>query len=330
MPHKSIPLSPLRYPGAKRWMAAYIAKAISYNRLSIDLFVEPFAGGASVSIALLSRNLVKSIGINERDPLLASFWYTVFFDTDWLLDSIQKVEVNLNQWEKYKNSHSLSIRQKAFKCLYLNRTSFSGILKNNAGPIGGKSQSSKYKINCRFNKETLIKRIIAISAFRDKVAFVWNFDWEMAVKATISLQELAPQPLSTLFYFDPPFYNRGATLYRYYFDEDDHLNLRVYLNKLKQPWILSYDMCPEIMSLYKNSRFSASGVNLIYTTRNFGKRQLGKEVIFSNLPIMVSELQLGADKRVSNLKRLEGTTDGYDNFIDVSATYDRIKTNSVN
>lgn len=320
----TVPLSPLRYPGAKRWMVGYIARAISCNRLSVDLFVEPFAGGSSVSISLLFNNIVKKIGINERDPLIASFWHTLFFDTDWIIDCVQNTDVTLAQWENLKKSHPTNIRQKAFKCLFLNRTSFSGILNKNAGPIGGKSQSSKYKIDCRFNKDTIIDRIKRISLLRDRVAFVWNLDWKIAINKILNFQEKGIFPTSTLFYLDPPFFNKSKKLYSYYFKENNHIELRDYLVALTQPWILSYDMCPEIMEIYNNCSFSACDVNLIYTTRNYGKRELGKEVIFSNLPIMVSELQLGADKHVCTSKKMNNGIFALNNRSEKALSYDSV------
>lgn len=304
--HKKInaaPISPLRYPGAKRWIVGYVDRAIEINNLPVDLFVEPFAGSASVSIALLFMDVVKKIGINEIDPLLSALWQTIFFDTEWIVKCVKNADVTLTQWEKIKKSNPTTIREMAFKCLFLNRTNFSGILKNNAGPIGGKNQSSKYKIDCRFNKKTIIDRITKISSFRDRVEFVWNLDWKKALNKILLNQNKGVLPASTLFYLDPPFFNKAKSLYPYYFQNKDHLELRDYLCTLTKPWILSYDMCPDIMEIYANNILSANGVNLIYTTRNYGKREIGKEVIFSNLPVMVSELRLGVNKHLSAYKK---------------------------
>lgn len=49
----------------------------------------------------------------------------------------------------------------AFACLFLNRTSFNGTLHWRAGPIGGKEQTSKYAIDCRFPRERLVQRLRA-------------------------------------------------------------------------------------------------------------------------------------------------------------------------
>lgn len=54
--------------------------------------------------------------------------------------------------------------------LFLNRMNFSGILPSK--PIGGLSQSSKYKIDCRFNKERIVSLIRDISKFRNRIEVV--------------------------------------------------------------------------------------------------------------------------------------------------------------
>lgn len=290
------PVSPLRYPGAKRWMSSYIARSIVHNQLKPEIFIEPFSGGASVSLALLYMRLVDRIALIDRDPMVAAFWNAVFFDTDWLVERIRRTDVTLEKWERLKKENTKHYRRLAFKCLYMNRTSFSGILAPWAGPIGGKTQKSPYKIDCRFNKDRIIKRIQRIAQYRDRVEFVWNLSWKAAISRVKQMQARGSLSRSALFYLDPPFYNKANELYRYYFKYDDHLELRDYLAEFEQPWILSYDACPEIMAMYKDVPSNACDVNLIYTTKQKGQRDISKEVIVSNLSNMVSELQLGARK----------------------------------
>ncbi len=47
-------LSPMRYPGSKRRLANYIAHTLELSDIEPRLFVEPFAGGASVALQLLN------------------------------------------------------------------------------------------------------------------------------------------------------------------------------------------------------------------------------------------------------------------------------------
>ena len=54
-----------------------------------------------------------------------------------------------------------------FAMLFCNRTNRSGILT--AGVIGGLKQDGKYKLDCRFNKEKLIKMIEELSLYKGRV-----------------------------------------------------------------------------------------------------------------------------------------------------------------
>lgn len=280
-------------------MGGYIARAVVQNDLYPELFVEPFAGGASVSLALLQAGLVETIGLVDHDPLVAAFWKILFKEPEWLVDRVLEADVTLDSWIRIKETRYTSTRDLAFKCLFLNRTSFSGILTPQAGPIGGKSQRSAYKIDCRFNKDTIVKRLRRVAAFRDRVSFVWNTDWRQAITRIKRRQEKGTLPEKAFFYFDPPFYKKGQSLYTYHFNHNQHVALRNFLATFDQPWILSYDACPEVIALYRDGGFQASDVQLIYTASSRSKREVGKELVVSNLPLMVSELQLGVGRRAA-------------------------------
>lgn len=64
-------LSPLRYPGSKRRLAGYIAALLRENGMRPVLLVEPFAGGASVSLQLLNDGIVDGIALGESDSYQA-------------------------------------------------------------------------------------------------------------------------------------------------------------------------------------------------------------------------------------------------------------------
>ena len=121
-------LSPLRYPGAKRRLVAYVADVLAMNGRSPGLFVEPFAGGASVALQLASDGVVDDLGLIDADPRIAAFWQAVFWDTNWLVDQINSVPLDLSTWRAMKSNADTSRRGLALAALYLNRTSFSGIL----------------------------------------------------------------------------------------------------------------------------------------------------------------------------------------------------------
>ena len=93
---KGIPIiSPLRYPGSKRRLAAYIEETLRINSLRPKLLVEPFAGGASVALQLLHKGAVERAVLGEKDPVVASFWKTVFYDSEWFIQEIERLAVTL-------------------------------------------------------------------------------------------------------------------------------------------------------------------------------------------------------------------------------------------
>jgi len=286
-------LSPLRYPGSKRRLVSYIEEALIANNLQPSLFVEPFVGGASITLALLQKGMVQRVILSDIDPWIASFWKTVFWDTEWLLEKIEKTPITLEEWKKLKKSRPQNIRDQAWLCLFLNRTSFSGILRPEVGPLGGKDQTSPYKIDCRFPRKTLIKRVQEIAKFRDKVYAVWNLSWEDTFARIIAKQREGKLPTDDVFYYlDPPFFEKAKTLYRYYFRNKDHERLRDTLLNLEQKWLLSYDSAEQVEALYGPAIASSmngakkSAVELLYSLSKLRKRKRGKEIVLSNLEIL--------------------------------------------
>ena len=67
----------------------------------------------------------------------------------------------------------------ATKCLFLNRTTFSGILNGRAGPIGGRAQSSEFGIGCRFNLDGIVERLEYVGHLYNtgRLVDVWCSDW---------------------------------------------------------------------------------------------------------------------------------------------------------
>lgn len=282
-------LSPLRYPGGKRRLAKYIAEALRLNGLRPQLYVEPFAGGASVAIQLLHDNLVEQVALGEKDPLVAGFWKTVFDEPEQLIDALRGIEPSLELWEHYRNAQPRTTLDWAITCLYLNRTSFSGILSPTAGPIGGRRQASAHTIGCRFPVERLEKRIRQIAAFAGRVAFIHEGDWQDVVTR---VQALGLHRDEVFYYLDPPFYEKADRLYRYSFAEDDHQQLYDALGHLDARYILSYDAAEPIIAKYSARGGGPKQVDLLYSATAKGRLVRASELIGSNLAALPEHTRL--------------------------------------
>lgn len=281
-------LSPLRYPGGKRRLVPYVAAALAENDLRPDVFVEPYAGGASVSLELLQFGLVERIVIGDADPLISAFWETVVTDVDWLCQQVASVDVDLKTWERMKTTDFTTRRERALACLYLNRTSFNGALHKRAGPIGGKAQTSAYGIGCRFPREQLAARLRACAALADRIDVAPAQDAMVTVRES---RECARRDgRSVFFYLDPPFWAKSEFLYRRSFTEIEHERLADQLHWLRDPFLLSYDPAPEIAELYTaHSAATVAEIELLYTGT---ARSAGRELVISNLPKLPTATKL--------------------------------------
>ena len=286
-------LSPLRYPGSKRRLMTYVEQALQVNQFRPTLYVEPFVGGGSVVLHLLRRRMVDKVILIDKDPWVASFWQTVFWDSDWLIEKIERASVTLSEWEAIKKSDPSTRREQAWACFFLNRTSFSGILRPEIGPLGGRAQASPYKIDCRFLRPTLIERIRQIARFREQVYAVWNMSWDAGFESIRTEQLEGKLPRDGLFfYLDPPFFKKAESLYRYYFRYEDHCALRDTLLNLQDKWLLSYDSAEQVEDLYgvaiANGANGAkrSNVEMLYSLSLLRERKRGKVVVLSNLEIL--------------------------------------------
>ena len=266
----------LRYPGSKARFCTFIEKTISLNTGKPRLFAEPFCGGASVSIALLENGVVDRVAINDADPLIANLWMAVFSPADamWLAEQVRSVPLSVDEWRRQKTLKPNSVREAALKCLYLNRTSFNGII-HQSGPLGGWGQKN-IKIDVRFNREKLATRIIELAELGEKVT-VRNENWR-AFCQRYSCNEKA------IFYLDPPYYHKAEQLYGHVFDKGMHSELRDYLAAFERPWLLSYDDAQEVRDLYKSVSTNARVIDNTYSTHPLGGCAfVGRELMFTNM-----------------------------------------------
>lgn len=243
--------SPLRYPGGKGKVADYFKLVFKENDLGGGVYVEPYAGGASVALSLLFNDYASRVIINDVDKSIYAFWFSVLNNTTKLCKLISDTKVDVDTWDEQKaiqrrkDKHSLL--RLGFSTFFLNRTNRSGIL--NAGIIGGRSQNGDWKMDARYNKKELINRIERIAKHKDKIE-LHNSD---AVELISGLK--GELPTKSLIYFDPPYYIKGKELYLNYYDHEDHQEIANEIYTLEnQNWIVTYDSVDPIKRLYVGYR----------------------------------------------------------------------------
>lgn len=276
--------TPLRYPGGKRKLANFIDLLITSNNLKGCDYAEPFTGGAGLAIELLRRGVVRHVYLNDIDPNVYMFWDSVLNRTEDLCKLIQDTPVTMSEW--YRQKELLSSNDPlihGFATFFLNRTNRSGIIWG--GVIGGKSQTGKWKIDCRFNKSDLIGKIMSIGSAREFISFN-NEDAEDFIE---KIHEKFNK--NSLIYLDPPYYVKGVGLYENHYKHEDHKKLALRVLDLSTPWVVSYDNHPNIRDMYPVEQKIEYSIH--YSAQDHVR---GHEVIFCgncNFPNGVTPLQKG-------------------------------------
>lgn len=275
--------SPLRYPGGKGKLARFVATLIKQNVLSDGLYVEPYAGGAAVAWELLLTGVVRRVAINDVSRPVFAFWRSVLDQTEELAALINDTPVDLASRDRLKavfgSPDDASDLELGFAMFFLNRTHRSGIL--NGGVIGGREQTGKWKIDARFNKADLIRRIERIAAARRRID-ITNLD------AVEFVQSKSPAwPAKTLVYLDPPYYEKGSQLYYDYYSDKDHLEVAQAVRSLsKVRWLVSYDDVLPIQAMYGGA--PALQYTIGYSARNVLR---GREAMFFSDGLIVPEVE---------------------------------------
>ncbi len=270
MPARDI--SPLRYPGGKGSITPFFRALLAAQKETPEVFVEPFAGGAGVSLRLLLESRISRIVLNDLDAGIAAFWRSVFDRTDDLVALIEKADVSIAEWHRQSAVRALprgSVDDLAlgFATFFLNRTNRSGIL--DARPIGGLDQTGQWKLDARFNRPVLADRVRALGVLRDSVTVTE----QNAV--TLVAGFLSPE---AFIYADPPYLVKGGDLYLDAMTWADHQKLAASLARSRGLWMVTYDHDAKVADLYP--AFRRAEFALAHTA---ARPHIGKEyAVFSD------------------------------------------------
>jgi DNA adenine methylase len=284
-----IHFTPLRYPGGKGKLAAYIKQLIKTNDLLDGEYVEPYAGGAAIALELLFHEYVTRVHINDISRPVFAFWKSVLSHTEDFCRLIRDTRPTVGAWDAQKkifaNQGDHDDLALGFATFFLNRTNRSGIL--NGGIIGGRGQTGPWKIDARFNADELIHRIQAIAKMKRRIKLTRK-------DALKFLQSGVDRwPTRTLIYCDPPYYVKGRELYYDFYDHDDHKKVAQFVRTriTRQKWIVSYDNVRPVRELY--SGWLRATYRIGYSARS--SRQ-GSEIMFFcdglNVPSLEGPLQI--------------------------------------
>lgn len=270
--------SPFRYPGGKYYARRIILSYIPKH----DCYIEPFCGGASIFFA---KSKVATNILNDIDSDLVNCLIHIRDNPTGiadLLDGVEPTKENHTYYKKmYKPENDL---ERAARWFFLNRTSYSGIMKEQNCYFG---YGDKYSMK----PENWRKHLLRTSE-KLKGVVITNEDFEKVI-------ENAPD--NSFLFIDPPYFNRDQDkFYAHSFSFDDHERLMQVLkrNSDRIRFLLTYDNDDTIREMYSWANIRTERWNyMIYRTddqtkgkngqnkKHNGKRYKGQELFIFNYPL---------------------------------------------
>lgn len=236
-------VSLLRYPGGKSRGGLH---KLIFDKICANydggVFAEPFFGGGGISIRLLKQGVIDSLIVCEKDWSLLGLWKTIAHHPNFLTTRVSNFDPSVDAFIHYKDL-ILNGDSDPFAALVVNRLAHGG-RGVKAGPQGGHDQKGKYKIGCRWKPNKIVATIHALHQLFQTVKVEFYNDYHVE---------------ADYYYVDPPYWDIGKELYLHNFNDEDHKDLKDFLEGRK--FLLSYNNHGKVKELWKGHPMLITGAS---------------------------------------------------------------------
>jgi DNA adenine methylase len=248
---------PIKYPGGKRFLLPRLRRLI--QDVSCTRFVEPFAGGLSVSLGLAPERAL----LNDLNPHVINFynWVKKGLAVDIPMRNNRAFYYRLRErFNDLIRENRYNSREAAEIFYYLNRTGYNGLVRFN--------KSGLFNVPFGVHKTILYKR--DFSEYRSLMQ-----GWELRCG---DFCELTVRD-GDLLYVDPPFDVEFRAYATGGFGWEDQVRLVEWLAELTCPVIISNQATERIIQLYRKHGYRLSYIKAPRMISCNGDRTPAREVI---------------------------------------------------
>jgi DNA adenine methylase len=222
--------SPFRYPGGKFYARKLILEHIPPH----TFYGEPFAGGGSIFFAKEKAN---HNWLNDADEALINVYLHIRDNPEGLATFLADLPASKELHHYYKNEFvPQNDLERAGRWYYLNRTSYSGIMKRQNCYWGYGDKYSMQPKNWGQNIQRTSQKLQSVT--------LTNLDFAQMIEQV---------PDGGFLFIDPPYFNADQDkFYECSFSHDDHVRLAEVLetHSWRLKYLITYDNSPEVRQLY--------------------------------------------------------------------------------
>lgn len=210
-----------RNRGIVKWAGGkqrILEEILSLFPASVENYYEPFCGGGS--IFLNSQGFqYNNRYISDGNIYLINLYLMVRDNPGEVIESLKSLAIQNSKefyLESRKSLPNLSGIEQAAMFLYINRTCFNGIYRENSKGDFNVPYGSEVSFDTIVQEENLLK----VSSLIQNVNFS-HFLFDDFSKMVSKKEDLS----SCFFYFDPPYYNTFSSYLKNVFNEESHVEL---------------------------------------------------------------------------------------------------------
>ena len=269
--------SPLRYPGGKTWLIPHIRFWLGRIEPRPRELIEPFAGGAIVSLTAVMENLVQRAVMAEIDQDVAAFWDAALHHNSELRRWVREFKPTRDSVGQLSSLEADSMAPWGFRTLVLNRTRRGGILADGAS-LARSGENGKGLLS-RWYPDTIVRRLQDISYHSDRIEFLHSDGLDVLES------RLCSGGSGTVVFADPPYTAGGKQAGKRLYNSHmiDHQRLFSILANSRADFLMTYDKAPEILSLIETHQFQAVEVQM----RNTHHSKVS-ELVITRSPVFVA------------------------------------------
>ena len=247
--------SPLRYPGGKTWLIPHVRFWLDRLPTRPKILLEPFAGGAIVSLTAVTEHFAERAILVELDPDVAAFWQVAFTNPSLLMERMLRRSLSREQVRSLFEQSPTDVSERAWRTLVLNRLLHNGVLAAGSSfPVRGENDQGWQQ---RWYPETITRRLRVIAQHADK------FESHHADGLAMLRDMLEGHTPGELVVFaDPPYTNPDGTRIRriYTHATIDDGELFAVLASTNAEFLMTYNHGPDVMRLVEQHHFHAVAV----------------------------------------------------------------------
>ena len=254
---------PLKWVGGKRWQLEHI-KPLWEPYKDTHRFVEPFCGGASISLGLAP----KKAWLNDINPYLINFYQWLQYGLMCSIVMENNSECYYNQRDRFNELiklygvNSSDSQEMAALFYYLNRTGYNGLCRFN----------KKGGYNVPFGQHKTINYIQDLTEYK-KYLSSWHFTCGDFEKVRFFCDE------KDFIYADPPYDVEFKQYTKEGFTWQDQMKVAVNLSQSIGPVVLSNQATPRIINLYTELGYKLTYLDAPRRISCKGDRSTAKEVL---------------------------------------------------